>query len=140
VQLAATPSTNQRVQAWSGTAIAPGLGLPVNSVVMPDADRTVNVAYETCNVLTVLASGEGAVPGVFPAASAGCPAGTFVTGEAIQFTAAPAQGWRVGGWSGTANDASTAPSNGLNMPAGNRTVTVVYEQANFRALLPLVSQ
>jgi len=140
IQMAATPSLNQRVQAWSGTAIAPGLGLPVNSVVMPDADRTVNVVYETCNVLTVSASGEGEVPGVFPAASTGCPAGTFVAGETVQFTAAPAQGWRVRAWSGTANDASTATTNTLSMPAANRTVTVVYEQGEFRALLPLVSQ
>lgn len=140
IQMAATPSLNQRVQAWSGTAIAPGLGLPVNSVVMPDANRTVNVAYESCNVLTLTASGAGDLPGVFPAASSGCPAGTFVTGEVVQFTAAPAQGWRVRAWGGTANDASTAPTNTLTMPDSNRTVSVIYEQGEFRALLPIVNQ
>lgn len=138
IQLAATPSANQRVQAWSGTAIAPGLGLPINSVVMPDADRTVNVAYEACNTLTIAATGQGDLPGVFPAASAGCPAGTFVAGEAIQFTAAPAQGWRVGGWSGTANDASTAATNTLTMPAESRAVAVTYVLQDVVVRLPIV--
>lgn len=140
IMLAATPSTNQRVQAWSGTSIAPGLGLGVNSVTMPDADLTVNVAYQTCNVLTITSTGAGDLPGVFPASSVGCAAGSFVEGQAIQFTAAPAAGFRVDSWSGTANDASTALTNSLTMPASDRTVGVSYVNEQTRTMLPLVNQ
>lgn len=126
ILVAATPSTNQRVQAWSGTVIAPGLGLAVNSVVMPNADATVNVTYQPCNLLTVSAVGNGSAPGVFPAASAGCPAGTYVAGEAIVLTAAPARGWGVGVWSGTADDSSRALTNGLTMPARDASVRMEY--------------
>lgn len=43
-------------------------------------------------------------------------------------TAMPAAGWRVAGWSGTVNDASTATTNYLTMPANDTTVVVHYEQ------------
>lgn len=140
IMLAATPSSNQRVQAWTGTSIAPGLGLGVNSVTMPDADLTVTVAYQTCNVLTISATGAGDPPGVFPASSEGCAAGTFVEGQTIQFTAVPAAGFRVSGWSGTANDASTALTNSLTMPASDRAVGVTYVIEEIRTLLPLVGR
>ncbi len=140
IMLAATPSSNQRVQAWSGTSIAPGLGLGVNNVTMPDADHTVNVTYQTCNVLTISATGAGDPPGVFPASSEGCAAGTFVEGQAIQLTAAPAAGFRVSGWSGTADDASTALTNSLTMPASDRSVAVTYVSEQTRTLLPMVNR
>lgn len=140
VQLAATPSQSQRVQAWSGTSIAPGAALPVNSMTMPNADHTVGVTYEACFALSVAALGDGDIPGVYPAASNGCAAGTFVAGEAIQFTANPAPGWGVAGWLGTDADSSTAALNSLTMPAGERTVTVTYEQGGASLYLPLVGR
>ena len=40
-----------------------------------------------------------------------------VYGEDIDLSATPNSGWRVGGWTGTGNDASTASTNTVTMPA-----------------------
>lgn len=140
VQLAATPSLNQRVKGWSGTSIAPGEALPVNSITMPDSDRVVNVEYEACFALSISATGQGELPGVFPAATNGCPAGAFVMGATVQLTASPAAGWNVAGWQGTDADHSTAALNTLTMPAADRTVTVHYEKGASNLYLPLVGR
>ena len=79
-----------------------------------------------CYTLTRNHTGQGSNPTAAPLNSSGCAAGKYVAGQAISLTAAPASGWRVSGWSGTANNASTALTNTLTMPAGDHTAGVTY--------------
>jgi hypothetical protein len=143
VQLTALPSPNQRVKSWTGASLVPGLAQQSNTLVMPNANHAVAVAYEACNTLTVSVSGMGDALQLAPAASQSCLAATFAAGEQVTLLANPAAGWRVGGWSGTANDDSTALTNIVTMPAGAAEVKVTYVQlpvngASDRVLLPIV--
>lgn len=91
----------------------------------PEQCTTVQAA--TCHSLTLSHSGSGSDPAATPAHSTGCSAGYYTAGQTINLTAAPAAGWRVSGWSGTANNGGTATINSLTMPAGAHTVSVLYE-------------
>jgi hypothetical protein len=53
--------------------------------------------------------------------------GTYDEGTQVTLTAQPAPGYRVGSWSGTDNDSSTASTNTVTMSA-DRTVTVTFEK------------
>ena len=132
ITLASTPAGGWRVAGWSGTN-NDGSTATTNTVIMPAANHTVSVIYEqappTCYSLTRSHSGQGNNPVAAPALSAGCGTGQYVAGESITLTATPAGGWRVAGWSGTNNDASTATTNTVTMPAANHVVSVAYEQA-----------
>lgn len=80
----------------------------------------------SCHDLSLGHSGQGSDPVPSPTESSGCPAGTFVAGEVISLTAAPASGWIVDSWSGTDDDLSTSTSNSLTMPDGSHAVSVTY--------------
>ena len=55
-----------------------------------------------------------------------------MAGESISLSgAAPATGWQISGWSGTGNDASTASTNTLIMPAAAHTASVNYSQIQY---------
>ena len=82
--------------------------------------------YVSCYALTLKHTGEGSDPVPSPANSPDCPDGSYTIGQKITLTAMPAAGWRVAGWDGTDNDASTAESNSLTMPASDHTVSVEY--------------
>lgn len=86
-------------------------------------DRNVCVA---CQPLTLAHSGNGGDPAVVPISSEGCPAGQYVAGTTVQLTAAPAAGWRVSGWTGTANDKAITATNSAVVPAGGRQISVQY--------------
>src|SRR5436305_4112874 len=117
--IAPDPQTNA---VWmSGEYVA---GTDLGSTWIARTDLT--GASPTCYPLTRSHAGSGADPAASPAASAGCPAGQYLAGEAISLTASPAGGWYVLGWTGTANDASTALTNSLTMPAGAAAVAVTY--------------
>jgi hypothetical protein len=69
----------------------------------------------------------GSNPVASPANSAGCPAGQYVAGESIQLSGAvPDSGWQISGWTGTADDTSTASTNSLTMPANAHAAEVNY--------------
>ncbi len=85
-------------------------------------------AAVTCYAVTRSHTGQGSDPTATPNKSTGCGAGQYVAGEAITLSASPAAGWRVAGWSGTNNDASTSTFNTVTMPEGNHAVSVSYEQ------------
>jgi hypothetical protein len=71
-------------------------------------------------------------PTTDPTRSAACPSdGQYVSGEIIQLGALPADGWEVGGWSGTDADASTSTTNTVTMPAESHEVLVLYTQPTF---------
>ena len=131
ISLSATPAAGWRVAGWSGTN-NDGSTSTANTVTMPAGNHTVSVTYEqapiTCYSLTRTHSGQGSDPVATPNKSTGCNAGQYVAGEVISLAATPAAGWRVAGWSGTNNDGSTSTANTVTMPAGNRTVSVFYEQ------------
>jgi hypothetical protein len=41
----------------------------------------------------------------------------------------PDSGWRISGWTGTAQDASTLGTNSFSMPASDHEVSVIYKTA-----------
>lgn len=97
-------------------------------------DLTVNATYAptsaTCYTLTLSHTGSGSNPSASPLKSAACAEnGKYVAGENIALSGAvPASGWQISGWTGTANNASTASTNSLVMPAANHTVSVQYSE------------
>ncbi len=131
ISLSATPAAGWRVAGWSGTNNDASTST-TNTVTMPAANHTVSVAYEqipiTCYTLTRTHSGNGNNPVATPAFSTGCGTGQYTAGQSISLSATPAAGWRVAGWDGTNNDASTDATNTVVMPAAAYTVSVVYEQ------------
>ena len=95
---------------------------------MPDADTTVTAAYEACFQLTATTSGQGDPIAASPVASDGCAPGMYVAGQSIVLSAAPAAGWAIAGWSGTANDTATTGTNTVTMPAAAKTVGIAYTE------------
>lgn len=81
-----------------------------------------------CYALTRTHTGSGTDPVSSRTSSAGCPAGQFRAGTKISFTASPAPGWTIAGWTGTINDASKQKTNSVTMPAAAHTVSVTYEE------------
>lgn len=85
-------------------------------------------AFPACHVLALNHSGNGSDPGPALTHSIGCGLDHYLAGEPIMLTANPAAGWRVAGWSGTDDDASTATTNTVTMPDGEHAVGVTYEE------------
>jgi uncharacterized repeat protein (TIGR02543 family) len=84
----------------------------------------------TCYTLTVSVEGSGSIPTTTPIQSDGCAdTGQYVEGESITLSgAAPDEGWQIGGWAGTTDDASTADANTVLMPADDHSVSVTYTE------------
>jgi hypothetical protein len=131
ITLTASPATGWQVASWSGTANDANTAAS-NSLTMPAANHTASVTYEpippTCFGLTLTYSGSGSDPVATPANSSGCTTGQYIAGAQVDLVATPASGWQIASWSGTANDASTATSNTLTMPAKDHTAGVTYSQ------------
>lgn len=79
----------------------------------------------SCFKLVPSHTGNGSDPVPYTARSIGCTAG-YVVGERVTMTANPAFGWRVAGWSGTENDASTASTNTVRVQFSETGVGVRY--------------
>ncbi len=127
ITLTATPVVGWRVKNWSGTNNNASTSTS-NTVTMPANDHTVSVVYEAiCYSLSRSHTGSGSDPTASPANSTGCVTGGYTVGQSITLTAAPITGWRVKSWSGTNNDASTATTNTVTMPAANHVTGVNYE-------------
>lgn len=97
-----------------------------------DADVTsatseVTINVNTCYALQLDHTGDGSDPVASPAYSEICPTGMYVAGESIQLSGAqPAVAFLLTGWTGTADDSSTATTNSLVMPAADIEVSVNY--------------
>jgi peptidoglycan/xylan/chitin deacetylase (PgdA/CDA1 family) len=129
IQVTAHPGTDGRVGGWSGTE-NDSLTTINNSVLMPPGPHEARVNYASqCYALNLGFSGSGTAPTASPANSAGCSSGQYVSGEVIQLTAYPANGYRVGSWSGTNDDSQLTTTNSVTMPAGPRNVQVSYTLA-----------
>jgi hypothetical protein len=123
----------------AGASSSPSLALLGGTPIVAWADNTggnyemyVRRAGElavTCRRLQLTHTGNGADPTVVPAQSPGCEPGRFIAGAVLALSAAPAGGNTVVGWSGTDNDASTALTNTLTMPAADHVVAVIYGPA-----------
>jgi hypothetical protein len=110
-------------------------GTSMNRLIVSSTDADENpypnavhfvMGKEACYPLTRTRVGNGGYPDAVPSSSPGCPAGQLRAGAAIQLTSHPATGWALQSWSGTGNDASTAATNSLTMPAAPHTVSVTY--------------
>jgi hypothetical protein len=134
VSLAASPSSGWRVGSWSGTDNNSSTSTS-NGLTMPNGQHTVTVNYELipdqCYNLTLAHTGSGSSPVATPTNSSGCSSGQYHAGESISLTATPSSGWRVGSWSGTDNNSSTAAANTVTMPTGAHTAGVNYERIPF---------
>jgi len=110
-------------------------------MMIDDVRVNVTTAGPTCYQLTLDKTGQGSAPTASPAASSGCANGRYTAGQAITLTADPANGWRVGSWTGTNNNSSTANTNTVTMPASTHTARVNYVQqqtGNKRAVMPFI--
>lgn len=126
IQLTASPATGWALSGWSGTDSDAGASLS-KTVTMTAGGRSVSVSYAIqCYALTRTHTGSGADPAAVPANSPGCPVGQYHYAEEIQLTATPAAGWRVGSWTGTADDESYVKTNTVSMPASAHAVGVIY--------------
>jgi hypothetical protein len=110
-------STHQ--MTWGGSYS----GMQLLSVSIADPD----IPAVTCYPLTLGHTGNGTDPAASPSKSTGCASGQYVAGESIALSGAtPDAGWGIAGWTGTADDASTASTNSLTMPASARSAGVNY--------------
>ena len=128
VDVTAAPAAGYLFDHWSGDCTGSGA-----CQVTMTADKTVTAHFTvippTCYALTLTHTGEGSDPVASPANSTGCDEGQYVAGEAISLSGAtPASGWEIGGWTGTSNNASTAATNSLTMPASGHTAGVTYTE------------
>ncbi len=90
-------------------------------------------AYEMqqppCYVLTISAGVHGTTPTAAPLKSIPCASnGQYLAGEVVTLSGAVPESsdYAITGWTGTDNNASTASSNTVTMPAGPRTAGVIY--------------
>ena len=128
VSLNASPATSWEVLNWSGTANNASTST-VNSITIPNGDRTVTVNYhQVCFDLTLLHTGNGSDPVPSPASSVGCPSGQYRSAQLITLSATPDSGWDVGSWVGADDNLSVDATNQLTMPNGTHTVTVNYAE------------
>ena len=87
---------------------------------------TLIVSADSCYALALSHSGNGGNPTAYPANSAGCPTGQYVSGEGVALTAHPSPGYAVSAWSGTTDDTGTSLTSSLTMLASPHTVSVSY--------------
>jgi hypothetical protein len=98
-----------------------------NIELLAFTDGTFPAPANPCKTLALGHTGSGSDPIATPANTAGCAAGTYLPGESISLSGAiPAAGFQISGWTGTNNNASTAATNTVTMPATNHSVTVNY--------------
>jgi len=136
---------------WSG-AVGGGVGEVAQQLAvtlrMPDpssatggaggavAPISIVASFGPCYALTVdVLSGSGTAVVVAPAQSAGCAAGSLVTGSRVTLKAAPADGWLFSGWSGLVAAGGGAAVLSLVMPAAAAT-----QRASFAQCLALTLQ
>jgi len=82
-----------------------------------------------CYGLTLGHTGQGSDPVASPTHSAGCPTGQYTADEYVELGGAvPDAGWQIAGWTGTDDDASTAGTNSLTMPADAHSAGVTYTE------------
>ena len=121
VTVSAITNSGYTFTGWSGAAS----GATASTTVTVNANPTVvsaNFSRNCYTLLIILVPGTGGSVSTNPASSAGCPAGKFYAGEALQVTATPAAGYSFAYWSGLGMT-STSPTDSGVMPAAAAGVT-----------------
>jgi subtilisin family serine protease len=107
------------------------------------AVRAIAPTYPECYHLSLTHTGEGADPTAVPSHSTACASGDYEPGTVITLTAAAAESWQVDQWSGSDDDAITATTNIVTMPAHDHVVSVAYAPIppppSWKQFLPLVT-
>jgi uncharacterized repeat protein (TIGR02543 family) len=105
----------------------------IQAVTVQQGFDLYNSSTPPCYTLTLSHNGQGSNPTASPTKSAACSTnGQYVYGESIALSGAvPGTGWQISGWTGTANDGSTASTNSLLMKGSNHTVSVNYAQTEY---------
>ncbi|MDQ3248218.1 MAG: hypothetical protein M3Q45_03305, partial [Chloroflexota bacterium] len=133
--LSASPAATWQIAGWTGTN-NDNSSAPNNVLTMPAADREVTVTYmPTCYALTLSHTGTGSAIIASPSNSPGCVRGQYVADAVISLSATPGTGYTVGGWSGSADDSSTALTNTVAMPGAPHTAGVNYVLACYSLTL-----
>ncbi|MEM9593677.1 MAG: LamG-like jellyroll fold domain-containing protein [Acidobacteriota bacterium] len=92
-----------------------------------DNEDTETTQVVLCYDLARAKVGDGGLPQVEPISGAPCDGGRRQAGQTFDVVAQPAPGgWRVAGWSGTDDDASTSRFNTFTMPGEDHEVSVSY--------------
>jgi uncharacterized repeat protein (TIGR02543 family) len=102
---------------WTGASTASTL---TTSFSMPAAARTLSADVDRCWTLTVTAGTGGTIGARSPANSAGCAAGSYISGTSISATATSSTGYVFSGWSGPTT--ATTASVSFAMPNGATTL------------------
>lgn len=110
-----------------------------NTTISPLWHFTTAEQPVTCYPLELSYTGIGGLPGTTPQKSYACGDGQFIPGETINLVASPADGFHVGGWTGTIDDSGQASTNQVIMPGGPHQVTVHYA-GPFSSYLPLITR
>jgi hypothetical protein len=105
------------------------------TTISPLWNFTTTTEQVTCYPLSLGFTGNGSAPTASPTNSEGCSAGEYIPGETVDLNAHPAQGYKVSGWTGTDNDASTSADNQVTMPGEAYEVLVHYEK-QFSIFIP----
>ena len=135
ITLNASPAAGHAVSGWNGTSNDTNTATQ-NTLTMPGRSHTASVVYgQVCFVLSLTHTGSGSDPTATPAQSNDCPTQTYRSSALITVVANPGTGYTIGGWSGTANDSSTALTNTLTMPAANHIIGVNYTLACYLLVL-----
>jgi subtilisin len=128
------PGGSKRISVTVDFGAAPS-GISMNRLIVGSTDADENpypdavhlvIDKEACYLLTRTRTGNGGLPDASPVNSPGCQPGEYRAGQALLLTAHPATGWALQSWSGTDNDAGTAATNTLTMPAAPHTVAAAY--------------
>ena len=128
ITLTAEPAAGWSIGGWTGTD-DDSIKDKTNKVTMPASNHSASVTYlaPTCYSLTLSHTGNGSDPAPSINNSPGCSPGSYIEGEIITLSAAPATGWAVVNWTNTDNDSSTAEANTVTIPANNYAASVNYE-------------
>ena len=128
VTLTASPAAGYSFAGWSGDVTSTDNPLVITILGNTSLTATFTVLPPDCYALSLSHTGQGTTPVASPLKSDACPAnGQYVAGENITLSGAtPAIGWYIAGWTGTADDNSTASSNSLTMPASSHAASVNY--------------
>lgn len=137
VEMGGGSATGGGVSQTAGLSHDPALAVaPDGRVIVAWQDDTTGNAEiyvrrsspttDSCHFLTRYYSGDGQPPTADPTNSAGCAPGFYKAGRTILLTAEPGPEMQIGGWLGTDDDASTATTNTVTMPAADHSAGPFY--------------
>jgi hypothetical protein len=135
VQLTAFPAAGATVAGWTDTLNDLSTSSS-NTTTEQQRDTEVGVAYSACLALSISHTGSGSDPATNPTSSPGCVTGSYIFNAGVQFTADPAPGWIVAGWTGTDNNMLPSTANDVDIFSTTPEVSVAYQQSGYYTVPP----